>query len=185
VLSQANRLPSRRRALPVLRLETRRGHFATYRSAVREQRGWWSRVPSARVANESTPRSIPVSCPVGGRGCRGTSAQEMATYQPSASLEIVIVTALGVPSLGRLQGTAIRPLLASTSEPCSSRTPLPHSVKVKEWEWLPERPLKRGNPAFSPPPRVAPAESRLERSCRVVPAHRAACGCGEPHIQDT
>jgi hypothetical protein len=38
-----------------------------------------------RVASASMPRSIPVSCPVGGSGCTGASAHEMATYQPPAS----------------------------------------------------------------------------------------------------
>jgi hypothetical protein len=47
------------------------------------------------------PRSIPVSCPVGGRDWSGTSVQDTATYQPSASREIVMV--LGVPCIGRLQ----------------------------------------------------------------------------------
>jgi hypothetical protein len=53
------------------------------------------------------PKSIPVSCPVDGSGCRGTSAQEKLTYQPSASREIV--TVLGVPSSGRDQRSASRP----------------------------------------------------------------------------
>ena len=36
------------------------------------------RIPSESVANASMPRSIPVSCPVAGNGCIGTSAQENA-----------------------------------------------------------------------------------------------------------
>src|SRR5260221_5949480 len=59
-------------------------------------------LPSARVAKDSRPRSIPVSCPVSGRGWHGTSALENATYQPSASR--LIVTVLGVPSRGRGTG---------------------------------------------------------------------------------
>src|SRR2546429_673089 len=49
---------------------------------------------------------MPVSRPVRGSGCAGTSAQENATYQPSASLKMV--TVLGVPAIGRDQRTAIR-----------------------------------------------------------------------------
>ena len=102
--------------------------------------------PSASVAKDSSPRSIPVSWPVDGSGCTGTSAQEMATYHPSASFEMV--TVLGVPSMGRDQCTLMRPILERTSKPLSSRAPLPYSLKVKEWKRF--RPLKRGKPAFSP-----------------------------------
>ena len=84
------------------------------------------RVPSERVAKASMPRSIPVSCPVGGKGCTGTSAQEKQTYQPSASR--LIVTVLGVPSRGRDQRTAIRPIFESTRKPLSSVAPLPNSL---------------------------------------------------------
>ena len=83
-------------------------------------------MPSASVANDSKPRSMPVSCPVGGSGCIGTSAQEMQTYQPSASR--LIVTVLGVPSIGRDQRTAMRPILERTRKPLSSRGPLPNSL---------------------------------------------------------
>ena len=95
----------------------------------------WIIVRSASVAKDSRPRSMPVSRPVGGSGCADTSTQEIATYQPSASLEIV--TVLGVPSMGRDQWTAMRPILARTSAPLSSRAPLPYSLNVKEWERLP------------------------------------------------
>ena len=54
--------------------------------------------PSASVAKDSTPRSMPVSCPEGGNGLTEISAHEQLTYQPSASREIV--TVLGVPSMG-------------------------------------------------------------------------------------
>ncbi len=84
--------------------------------------------------------SMPVARPVGGRGWAGTSAHEMATYQPSASLETVIV--LGVPSMGRDQWTLMRPIFESTRQPLSSRAPLPYSLQVKERQRL--RPLKRG-----------------------------------------
>jgi hypothetical protein len=56
----------------------------------------------------------------------GTSAQEQQTYQPSASRETV--TVLMVPCTGRDQRTAIRPILERTSEPFSSRAPLPYSL---------------------------------------------------------
>jgi hypothetical protein len=84
------------------------------------------RVPFDRVANASIPRSMPVSCLVPGKGCIGASTQEMQTYQPSASQ--VIVTVLGIPSMGRLQRMAIRPILDSTRNPLSSVAPLPNSL---------------------------------------------------------
>ena len=48
-------------------------------------------MPSESVANASIPRSMPVSWPVAGKGCVGTSAQEKQTYRPSASREVVTV----------------------------------------------------------------------------------------------
>ena len=81
------------------------------------------RVPSERVAKASMPRSIPVSCPVAGKGCADTSAHEIATYQPSASL--LIVTVLGIPWRGRLQRIAIRPTFDTTRKPLPSRAPFP------------------------------------------------------------
>ena len=90
------------------------------------------RVPLESVANASTPRSIPVSCPVDGKGWTGTSAQEKQTYQPSASRESV--TVLGVPSNGRDQRTAIRPIFDKTRKPLSTVAPLPNSLYVNEWE---------------------------------------------------
>jgi hypothetical protein len=48
----------------------------------------------------------------------------------------------------RDQWTAMRPIVASTREPLSSRAPLPYALKVKERQRRP--PLKRGKPAFSP-----------------------------------
>jgi hypothetical protein len=56
--------------------------------------------------------------PVRGNGCTGTAAHEKDTYQPSASLETV--TVLLVPSTGRDQRTAMRPIVFNTREPCSS-----------------------------------------------------------------
>src|SRR5262245_12018201 len=67
------------------------------------------RVPLQRVATASIPRSIPVSCPVGGKDRSGTSAHEKQTDQPSASWELVtvlrrsrdrLVTVLSAPSNG-------------------------------------------------------------------------------------
>ena len=83
-------------------------------------------VPLERVAKASMPKSMPVSSPVSGKGCTGTSAQEKQTYQPSASLEIV--TVFGVPSKGRDQRTAILPILERTRNPLSSVAPLPYSL---------------------------------------------------------
>ena len=61
----------------------------------------------------------------------GTSAQEKQTYQPSASRERV--TVLGVPSIGRLQRTVVRPILDSARKLLSTVAPLPYSLKVNEW----------------------------------------------------
>jgi hypothetical protein len=88
--------------------------------------------PLARVAKDSRPTSMPVSWPGGGSGRMDISAQEIATYQPSTSLEIVIV--LGVPSIGRLHRMPTRPILDRIRKPLSSRAPLPNSLKVKEWK---------------------------------------------------
>jgi hypothetical protein len=89
-----------------------------------------TRVEDARlvgvVARHSIPRSIPVSCPLGGNGCTRASAQEKQTYQPAASREIVSV--LGVPSNGRDQRTAMRPILEWTRKPLSSVAPLPNPL---------------------------------------------------------
>jgi hypothetical protein len=80
--------------------------------------------PLARMANDSSPMSMPVSCPVAGNGCIDTSAQEIATHHLSASRLIVIV--LGAPSMGRWRRLEIRPILESASIPPSSVAPLPH-----------------------------------------------------------
>src|SRR5215470_14109535 len=66
------------------------------------------RSPLDVVAKASRPRSMPVACPVVGSGCTGMSAHEKQTYQPSASW--LIATVLGVPSMGRDQRTAMRPI---------------------------------------------------------------------------
>ena len=86
--------------------------------AVAEQAGVKMRVPLERVAKDSSPRSMPVSCPVGGNGCTGASAHETATYQPSASLRSV--TVLGMPSMGRCSRMGIRPIFDRLSMPPSS-----------------------------------------------------------------
>ena len=56
---------------------------------------------------------MPVSRPLRGSDCGGTSADEKQTYQPSASLETV--TVFGVPSGGRDHRTALRPIVLRTS----------------------------------------------------------------------
>src|SRR5262245_22758069 len=77
--------------------------------------------PLAGVAMDSSPRSISVSCPIGGNGWTGALAQEIATYQPSAWREIV--TGLGVPSNGRDQSHRNAPNLGEDQEavikPCA------------------------------------------------------------------
>src|SRR5262249_30668963 len=80
-----------------------------------------------REGNERLkPRAMPASCPVAGSGCTGMSAHEKQTYQPSASLETV--TVLGVPSIGRDQRRATRPILERTRYLLSSVAPLPNSL---------------------------------------------------------
>src|SRR5262245_29746105 len=120
----------RLRLLPFLRRATRRWAVFKARSAVRYQPGEKMRVPFDRVANASMPRSIPVSCPMGGKDRTGTSAQEKQTYHPSASR--LIVTVLGVPSNGRDQRRAILPILDRTRKPLSSAAPLPNCLYVNE-----------------------------------------------------
>ncbi len=78
--------------------------------------------PSAAMRKTFRPTSMPVSRPVSGNGRTGTSAQARLAYQPSASREIV--TGLGVPSSGRDQRTATRPIFDRTRKPLSSRAPL-------------------------------------------------------------
>src|SRR5262249_41630097 len=116
----------RLRLLPRFRRETRRWAIFNARSALRYQPGLKMRVPLDVVAKDSIPRSIPVSCPLGGHGCTGTSAQEKQTYQPSASREIVAVS--GAPPNGRDHRTAIRPILDRTRKPLSRVAPLPNSL---------------------------------------------------------
>jgi hypothetical protein len=55
---------------------------------------------------------------------------------------------LGVPAMGRNQWTLMRPIVKRTRKPLSKRAPLPHSLKLKEWQRV--QPLKRGKPAFLP-----------------------------------
>ena len=73
-------------------------------------------------------RRLDIECVVrgylAGSGCVGTSAQEMAAYQPSASR--MMVTVLGVPSRGRYKRRRMRPILArvrnlpaTAAPPCS------------------------------------------------------------------
>ena len=47
--------------------------------------------PAAVTRNTRSPTSMPVAHPVSGNGSTGTSAQARHTYQPSASLLMVIV----------------------------------------------------------------------------------------------
>ena len=72
------------------------------------------------------PTALPVSLPVRGTGWVGASAQEQATYQPSASGERV--TVVGVPAWGRLQRTALRPSLDRTKHPWSRVAPVPNCL---------------------------------------------------------
>jgi hypothetical protein len=53
-------------------------------------------------------------------------SQEKQAYHPSTSR--LMVTVLGVPSRGRLQRTARRPILESTRKPLSSVAPLPNCL---------------------------------------------------------
>jgi hypothetical protein len=59
-----------------------------------------------------------------------------------------MVTVFGVPAMGRLQCTLIRPNCERTSKPLSIVAAVPYSLNGKECERL--LPLKRGTPAFSP-----------------------------------
>jgi hypothetical protein len=76
--------------------------------ALRYQPGEKMRAPFVKVANASIPRTIALSCPVAGKPCTGTSAQEKQTYHPSASR--LIVTVLDIPSNGRDRRSAMRPI---------------------------------------------------------------------------
>jgi hypothetical protein len=79
---------------------------------------------SAVMRNMRSPTSMPVSRPVGGRGCTGTSAQAMHAYHPSASR--LMVTVLGVPCKYRCTRIGMRPSLDRLSTPPSSTAPLPY-----------------------------------------------------------
>src|SRR5262249_47954458 len=109
---------------------------------------------------------MPVSWPVGGTGWTGTSAQEQQPYHPSASW--LSVTVLLLPTTGRLQRTALRPILDKTRDPFSHRAPLPYAWYVKECQRV--RPWERGNPACSP------AASRRKHACYVW-SRRASTSC--------
>jgi hypothetical protein len=110
-----------RLVLPFLRRETCRWACFSACSAVREWRGGSTRSPAAVIRNTVSPPALPVSRPLRGTGSVGTSAPEKDPYQSSASL--LIVTVLRVPALGRDHRTAIRPIVLSTGEPFSRRTP--------------------------------------------------------------
>jgi hypothetical protein len=106
--------------------------------------------PWAVTRKTFTPTAIPVSWPVGGSGCVGTSAQERQAYQPSASR--AMVTVFGVPANGRCNriGNRIgrRPSFERRSTPPSTAAPPPECGEVKAWER--RRPWKRGSPGVSP-----------------------------------
>ena len=88
-----------RRVLPRVRRLTRRGlerPFSRALPAAHYQPGCGARVPSARVATASRPRSLLVCCPASGSGWMGTSRHEKPAYQPGASR--VIVTVLATPA---------------------------------------------------------------------------------------
>jgi hypothetical protein len=74
----------------------------------------------------------------------------------------------GLPSLGRDQWTAIRPILESTRTPWSRVAPLPNALTVQECQRVPGRPLKRGNPAFFPPSLLAALKTAEEGLIRLV-----------------
>src|SRR5262249_1422121 len=115
-------------------------------SAFRSPRGRWIIAPSASGAKAATPRSMPVSCPVGSSGPAGTSAQEQQADQPATSR--LIVTDLGAPSLRRDQRTATRPIVASARTPSSRAAPLPPRWEGTLFSWL--LPLPRGYAGVSP-----------------------------------
>jgi hypothetical protein len=154
----SSRTAVRRRWLPCVRRATRRCACGSARSAVREYRGLGVACPSAVMSKPVSPTSMPVSQPLSGSGCVGTSAHEPPTDHPAAAR--ATVTVVMVACSGRDQRTALRPLVDSTSAPCSSRAPLPSSVSVQAWER--SRPCKRGTPG------CAPACSRRKHACYVV-----------------
>ncbi len=103
----------------------------------------------------------------------------MATYQPSASLEMV--TVLGMPSKGRDQWTVIRPILERTRNPLSSVAPLPYSLKVKEWKR--SLPLKRGKPCL-----LAALDAAEECLVRLIQPRQHVLqdmASGSPHSPET
>src|SRR5262249_53725909 len=81
--------------------------------------------PAVGRAKTFEPTSIPTSRPVGDTSWVGACAQEQHTDQPCASRETV--TVLLVPATGRLQRTAIHPILARAKQPLSNWAPLPYS----------------------------------------------------------
>src|SRR5262249_57398544 len=107
--------PFRRRLLPSWGGETRRWALARRFCPRRKWRGFSTPAPSAVIRNTFSPTSMPASGVLGGKGCVGTSAQENETYQPSASRERV--TILMVPTRGRDQRTASRPIFDNTRQP--------------------------------------------------------------------
>ncbi len=87
--------------------------------------GMEDRVPSESVAKPQCPRSMPGFLSRGGKRLYRHSAQEKQhTSHPLPA----IVTVLGVPSIGRDQRTAIRPILERTRKPLSSVAPLPNCL---------------------------------------------------------
>ena len=86
--------------------------FFSFFSPRRYRCGFSTTAPSAVMRNILRPTSMPASRPVSGKGRIGTSTHEKHTYQPSASLEMM--TVLGVPSMGRDQRIARRPIFDKT-----------------------------------------------------------------------
>lgn len=125
---------------------------ATRRCSTRSLRCWHlyqccgsTRAPSEVVIKLATPTSTPTSRPVGGSGCGVYSTLKQA-YQPLAFL--ISLSVLIVPSNGRCQRTAIRPMPDTRKRRPSILKPLPYSLKPKLSKRL--RPRKRGYPALSP-----------------------------------
>src|SRR5260370_11716709 len=114
------------------------------------------RVPGER---QGSARHLGTSAPRRRRSPR-------SAHHPAGALERV--TVLGVPSKGRDQRTATRPILERTRQPLSSCAPLPYSLQVKRWKR--SRPCKRGHPAWSP------RGSRWKNACEVL-SRRANTSC--------
>src|SRR5262249_6135762 len=88
--------------------------------------------PSAVRRTPVPPTSMPVSCPVGGSGGIGSSAQEQQPRSSSPGAAVGLVAdgdglgswVLGLPASGRDQRGATRPILERPRKPWSSMAPL-------------------------------------------------------------